>query len=252
MAGEDFTAPDWQGDFTLSEDNAKALGKYDTVQAALDSTAEKETRLRTSVQVPSDTSSDEDRTKFNEKINTYRGVPVDAIGYEIEHPELPEGMEHQGELETQIHQVAKEHDVSNKALGALAKVFTAFQIGNHNALATEAQTTIKTLSDELRQAGKDPLTILGDGDKNLGTARRAAMELSKLLNLDYVDDHQQARSKLIDDMTIPGAKGCLGNKSSIIKVMQWIWENHFAEGHTPISGSPEKKGESVFDFTDMD
>ncbi len=249
---EEFTAPEWQGDFTLSDENARALGKYDTAQAALDSTADKEARLRTSVQVPTETSSDEDRGKFNETINTYRGVPPDATGYEIEHPELPEGMTHNGDLETQIRQAAKEHHVSNKALGALSKVFTAFQIGNHNALAAEAQTTMKTLSDELKQAGKDPLTILGDGDKNLGTARRAAMELSKILLLDYVDDHQQSQSKLIDDMTIPGAKGCLGNKTSIIKVFQWIWDNHFAEGHTPPAGAPEKKGSSVFDFDDMD
>lgn len=252
MPGEEFTAPEWQGDYELSDENARALGKYDSAQAALDSVAGKEARLRTSVQVPSDDTSEEDRTKFNETINTYRGVPPNAEGYEIEHPELPEGMIHQGELETQIRQVAKENHVSNKALSALAKVFTAFQIGNHNALAQEAQTTIADLTKELKEGGKDPVKILGDGKKNLGTARRAAMELSKLLGLDYIDDHQQPRSKLIDDMTIPGAKGCLGNKPSIIKTYQWIWDNFFAEGHTPPAGAPEGSTESVFDFKDMD
>lgn len=246
---DEFTAPDWQGDFTLSDENAKALGKYDSAQAALDSAASKETQLRTSVQLPGEEASDEDRAKFNETINKHRGVPPDEAGYEIEHPELPEGMEHQMELETQIRKVAKEHHVSKTALAALAKVFTGFQVNNHLALAQEAKTTIEELTKEL---GSNAITVLGDGDKNIGTATRAAMELSKKLNLDYIDDHQQQRSKLIDDLTIPGAKGCFGNKASLIKVFQWLWENHFAEGHTAPAGAPEGSTESVFDFKDMD
>lgn len=248
---DEFVAPDWQEGFELSDENARALGKYESAQAALDSVAGKETLLRTSVRVPGDDASDEDKAKFNETINTYRGVPENPEGYEIEHPELPEGMTHQMELETKIRQVAKENHVSNKSLAALAKVFTEFQVTNHLALAQEAKTTIEELTKELKEAGKNPVTVLGD-DKNIGTARRAAMALSTLLGLDYIDDHQQQRSKLIDDLTIPGAKGCLGNKSSVIKVFQWAWENHFAEGHTPPAGAPEGSAESVFDFKDMD
>jgi len=240
------TAPEWIGEYEgFGADDVKVLSRYPTVDEALKGIANKDRMISSSIRFPDENTPEEERTKFEAKIHEYRGVPKDAKDYEIEHPELPEGMAHDAEFENQMRQVAIEEKVSKKAMSRLAKVFAEYRINQHLAYAKEAKATIDRFIEENGQERANQ--ILGytdkDGKQVTGTAKRGWMGLSKEMNFDYVDDHNEPQSKLIDSLEKINPGGVLGNDPILINIGQWLWETRYKEGDTPIGNAPEGGGE---------
>jgi hypothetical protein len=237
----------------LSDNEKQTLGtKYNTQEDAIKAIphatkkfAELDKQLKAAVHWPDEKTSDEDRAKFTAQMNKHRGVPEAPEGYEIEHPELPEGMAHDAEFENKIRAIAKERNVSQEALAALAKEFSDYRISQHNAVMAEAKSCIDALVTELGQSEAN--RILGykdtEGKQVMGTAKRGMMMLSSKAGLDYTDDHNAAQSQLIDAIERVNPSGCLGNQPALIIAGQWLWDNVFSEGHTPAGSPPEGGGE---------
>ena len=239
---------EWTNDFELSDEDRKTLSKYKSHEEALKGSAHSIRQFGKMVKVPDDESSDEDRENFNKRIATYQGVPEKPEDYKIDIPELPEGMVWSEELEKGMRQIARSKNIPQGAFADIAKHFIDYQIGQHNAILSQAKETYEKLVEKW---GKNAPVKLGD-EKNMGTCMRAAMELSKELKLDYKDEAGEAQSHLKDSLEIPGVKGCMGNNPYMLMVFDWIWENHFKEGSTHPGGASKGKTKDFFDYEDMD
>ena len=242
---ETVTAPEWVGELEGFEaGDIEVLSRYDSSDAALKGIAQKDKKISSSLRFPDDKTSDDDRAKFDAQVHEYRGVPKTDAEYEIEHPELPEGMTHNAEFENRIRVIAKEHNVSQKALAALSKEFSDTRINGHKAISDAAKTCMDNYTKEMGQSVANEVLGYKDekGEQVMGTSKRGFMGLSTELEFDYVDDHNSAQSKLIDSIERIHPTGCLGNDPVMIKIGQWLWETKYKEGTTPPAGAPEGSG----------
>lgn len=76
------------------------------------------------------------------------GLPDAPEGYEIEKPELPKGLEWNGELEAGFRQLAHEHAMTPAQVQAGAKFFAEFQARQFETVGAQLQEA----SDAMRQA----------------------------------------------------------------------------------------------------
>lgn len=244
-------APEWHSEFELSEESKKYLSKYDSADKALDSIAGKEKLLRTTLRVPGEAASEDEHNKFKEVIHKYQGVPDKPKEYEVDHPELPQGMSHNADFENKMRQIAVDNHVPKSVFKEFAKAFTEYQINEYKTVMDEAQSCIDAMVSELGQSKANE--VLGyeneKGEKVMGTAKRGWMGLSQVLDLDYVDEHNVSQSKIIDELESINPNGCLGNKPVLIKIGQWLWEKHFKEGSTA-TGKPSETGGKTEVFSD--
>lgn len=247
----------------LSDDDKKTLSsKYKTQQAAIEATvhstrkfAEYDEQIKNAVYFPDDTTSVEDKEKFNTKVAEYQGVPAEPKGYALERPEkLPEGMVWDEDMEAWFRE--KTH--AAKTPQAIAKqLFDAYcerRIGEHNAYQEVAKASEKELRDELK---KDFEVWFGDpkDKESIGTIKQTVLQLSKELGFDYKDKDGVPQSKLADCLELQRHNGCLGDMTPILKVLNFIHKTHYAEGATvsgDLAGVKTEEGKSVFEFEDMD
>ena len=117
------------------------------------------------VKMPTDTSTDEERGAFYQKL----GRPDNAEGYNL--PALPEGQDYNDELINTMRGVAFESGVSDSQFSGLVAKFTEAQGAAAEAQAAannaESETTVSELQTEWQ----------GDYEKNLEVSKRALREL---------------------------------------------------------------------------
>ena len=245
---ETYETGTWHDEFQLSDESRKYLSKYDAPEKAFESIVSREKMIGSMIKVPTDKDDEEKHTKFREIIHKYQGVPKSGEEYEVEHPDLPDGMVHNTEFENQMRQIAAETKCPKETFKALSKAFSDYQINQHLERIGEAKTTIDAMKTELGESrAKEVLGYKNEkGELVPGTAKRALMILSERAGLDYVDDHNSPQSKLLDVIEEINPSGCLGNKAALIQAGQYLWDNFFKEGSTPPAGAPSSDGDELF------
>lgn len=239
----------------LSDEDRETLSKYETHEEALKGSAHAIRQVGKAIHLPDENTSEEDRTAFDAKIAAYQGVPKDAKGYELDRTGFPEGQEYDEELETQF----REWMSGVKApKGMAAKIYAAwneFMGKRHAALQTQAKEAEAAYRKEVGDEEFDA-QIGKPGDKeNIGTVKQTLLALSAMLKMDYKDKKGDPQSHLIDCLELNRKNGALGDKIPILKVVNWMHQNFFAEGKT-FSGDLMQRGEATsedfFGYKDMD
>lgn len=135
--------------------------------AALKSYTELEGMMSSRIKLPTPESSAEEVSAFYDKI----GRPVNAEGYELTRPELPEGMTYDENFEKAVCSIAYEAGISKAQLQAIAKAYNEYQVEQFNTLTAELTKTFDEGKAALQSEWKDKY------DANLEVARRACKEL---------------------------------------------------------------------------
>lgn len=206
--------------------------------------------MTTSYRIPDelDKLSEEDRTNLTARAKRIVGVPDKADAYEI--GDLPEGIDFPDELQTQIREAALAGDVPAGGLGKVVKTYMDYL--QQADLASNEQRTA-ALNQFKKELGPKADVVLGkknaDGTIELGTAQRAAMQLSEQLGMDYKDEQGTQKSHLLDCLDATQ----LGDRIPLVKVFQHLWDTLYAEGEPVLSSGDAMLGtDSFFDYTDMD
>jgi len=247
----------------LSDDDKQTLSKYDTQQAAIEATvhstrkfAEYDEQIKSAVHFPDDTTSDEDKTKFNEKVAVYQGVPDKAENYVLARPEkLPEGMAWDEGLEKWFRDKMAATKTPQSIASQLFNDYCERMVGQHTDYQGIAKKAEKELRDEIHDDGM--LAWFGDSkDKeNIGSIRQTVLKLSELLKLDYKGEDGSPQSKLADCLELQRKNGCQGDMIPILKVLNFCHEHYFKEGASmsgELAKTKTEEGEGVFAFKDMD
>lgn len=134
---------------------------------ALQSYNELETALGSRVKLPTPESSAEEISTFYKRL----GCPENPDAYELEKPELPEGMTYDEAFEKAIRSIAYDEGLTKNQMHALHKAFNEYQVNKHNNFTAEMQRT-REEGERLLKEGWG-----ADYGKNLETAKRACQEL---------------------------------------------------------------------------
>lgn len=207
-------------------------------------------KMGKSVHWPDEKTSDEDKAKFTEKLNTYNKVPANPEGYVIDTSDLPEGVEPDENMIKWFRQNAFDAKAPQSTVTNLVAAWNKMQIENHDAVENIAKEDEKNLRKEW---GDEFDVKIGkpDSDK-IGTVKMGLLQLSTILGLNYKDDAGNPQSHLIDCLEMNRKDGMLGDKIPIIKVFDWVYQNCFAEGKTFFSegGGPKKDDMTTDGFWD--
>ena len=239
----------------LSDEDRTTLAKYKTHEDALKGSANAIRQVGKSVRFPDDTTSEEDRAKFDTKVAEYQGVPAKPDDYMLERPKkLPEGMTWDEDMEAwfreKIHAAKTPQDIAKQLFDA----YCERMIEGHNVYQAVAKASEKELRDELKN---DFEVWFGNpkDKESIGTIKQTVLWLSDKLGLDYKGEDDSPQSKLADCLELKRHNGCLGDMTPILKVLNFVYTNHVAEASTvssDLSGIKTEKGGNLFDFEDMD
>jgi hypothetical protein len=235
----------WLDDYeAITAEDRKALQKYKTPEEALLGGVNAMRLIGKSVRLPDEKTSPQERAKFDQQIATYMGVPNQANDYKFERPTLPAGLPYDEDSEKWFRDTAHKAKLPQGAATALYNAWNERQIAAHQARFQEMQKAEEQLKREWAAEWEVKLGVPGDS-KRIGTVKQAIMQISQNLGLDYNDEQGNPQSRLIDDLEFNRPAGCLGDKTTILKVFDWIYENCFAEGKTP-PGAPVPGREGAF------
>jgi len=161
------------------------------------------------VKMPTPESSADEVSAFYDKI----GRPVNAEGYELARPELPEGMTYDENFEKAMCGVAYEAGIPKAAMQAIVKAYNEFQVEQYNTVTAELTKTFDEVQNTLKADWKDKY------DANLEVARRACKELggddfvallesNKLGNNPvFIKTFHNIGLKILNDTLIQGTQG---------------------------------------------
>lgn len=222
----------------LSEDDRKLFSRYPSQEKAMTGAAETMRKVGKSVHWPDDKTSDEDRTKFNDKVAEYQDVPTKPEDYKIDRSGIPEGVAYDEEIEKNFRQWAHASKAPQSVVNEMVVNYNKMMLGRHEAMETVAKEDEEVYRKEL---GKDADIKLGkaDDDESIGTIKEGLLQLSAKLKLDYKDDKDNLRSRLIDDLELNRKNGQIGNKISLIKAFDYLLNIAYTEG-TTVLGEPAK------------
>lgn len=244
----------WLDTHELSDEDRETHSKYETVSEALKGGANAIRQVGKSVRFPDDTTSDEDKVKFDTKVAEYQKVPKEAKGYVLERPkELPEGMAWDDDMEKWFRGTIHASKTPQVVAERLFKAYCERRIAEHNVYQEVAKTSEKELRDELKN---DFDAWFGDpkDKESIGTIKQTVLWLSEKLGMDYKGKDDSPQSKLADCLELKRHNGCLGDMTPILKVLNLVHNLCVAEGSTlsgDLAGVKDEKGKSIFDFDDM-
>ena len=233
----------------LGDENKQLFAKYKTEADFHNGAANAIRMIGKSVRFPDEKTSEEDRAAFDAKVRTYQGVPEKAEDYEFDRSAIPEGIEYDEEMETSFRQWAIDNKVPKASAAALHQMYTKAMLGRHETMAKAA----KEGEDALRKKwGEDYDKKIGkEGDKNVGTIKAGLIQLSKMLKMDYKDGEGNPQSHLIDDLEFIRPNGAIGDKTNLVKAIDYLIDYRFAEGRThqgePVGHGVKVSGEALSD-----
>lgn len=113
------------------------------------------------------------------------GIPADADKYEIEKPELPQGMEWDDDLESKAKTLAHEHGVPAAALNAFVGLFAEKQAGDFSKYAEELSAAEQDLTATLQKDWGPEYARKLDGAKRAANfiGEKAGLDQTALYNV---------------------------------------------------------------------
>lgn len=254
---EETTEESWLDAHDLSDEDRETLSKYETHEEALKGSANAIRQVGKSVRFPDEETSDEDKTKFNERIAAYQGVPDKPENYKLERPkELPEGMVWDEGMEQWFREKTFNAKTPQSIAQQMFNDYCEMKVSQFNAY----QKVAKGAEEELRkELGNDFEVWFGNpkDKESIGTIKQTVNALSKALDLDYGKDAQGVpQSKLADCLELERKNGCLGDMVPILKVLNFVHTHFFAEGASVsgdfVSVKDQAAGDDFWKFKDMD
>ena len=180
---------------------------WENADSVLKSYSELEKSTGSKIKLPTPESSKEEISAFYDKI----GRPVNAEGYELARPDLPEGMTYDEGFEKAITAIAYEEGISKQQLQVLSKAFNEYQVNEFTNFSSELQRTQEEGERSLKEEWGAKY------DENLEVAKRACKELgsdefTQLLveskignNPVFIKTFRDIGLKIMDDTLIRGA-----------------------------------------------
>ena len=224
----------------LSDEDKKLFSRYKSRDDALTGAAETMRKVGKSVHWPDDKTSDKDRATFDAKVHDYQGVPKTPKDYKIDRSGIPDNIEYDEEMEANFREWAHASKAPQSVVEKFVAGYSATMLGRHKAVEDVAKAAEEEL---MKEWGADFDVKLGkkDDDESIGVIKERLLQLSAELKLDYKDDKENPRSRLVDELEFLGKNGALGNRVAVIKALDNLLEFKYAEGTTVI-GSPVNKG----------
>lgn len=249
------TEGSWLDNHELSDEDRETHSKYETLEEALKGGANAIRQVGKSVRFPDDTTSDEDREKFDARVAEYQDVKEKPDDYKLERPpKLPEGMGWDEDLEAWFREKIHATKTPQRIAQQLFNDYCERMISDHKAYEAVAKTSEKELREEL--GDKKFKAWFGDpkDKESVGSIKQTVLWLSDKLKLDYKGEDDSPQSKLADCLELKRHNGCLGDMTAILKVLNFVYEQHVKEGSSVSGDLNTKTGKikSVLDFEDMD
>jgi hypothetical protein len=227
----------------LSDDDKQLLSRYPNEEKAWSGLTETARKVGKSVHWPDDNTSEEDRQKFNERLNEFQGVPKTPEEYEFDRSIVPERIAYDEEMEKNFRQWM--HD--SKAPKSLAKQiyenYCKTMLQRHEQIENQAKENEQYLRGKM---GDDFDKKIGDGKERVGTIKEGLIRLSKDLGMDYKDEQGNLQSRLIDDLEMVGKNGAAGDKPNLILALDNLLSYRYKEATTHLGETQgEKKTDQV-------
>lgn len=190
----------------FSAEGKDRLERFEKPEDAAISYLELESSMGGKVKIPAEDAPEEEWTAYYDKIR-----PESAEKYEVERPEMPEGLPYDEELEKSIKALAHKAGLSKKQLAAMAKGYNDYVIGIFNTRIDET----KRLNEE-RWANLKIKWGERQTTENIELAKRAfneiaPEELKKIMNPEDVEQdpilvqmYANIWRKTLDDTLIKG------------------------------------------------
>lgn len=236
--------PEWTDEYGLSDEDKSTLSKYDTPELALEGGANA-IRLSGSPDrvikgletIDLDKLDDSQRDALNRSIARINDVPDNPMGYDIAKPDLmPEGVQYDDGLEGWLREQAHKRGWSKASVNEFVQEWNKRQFETHekNERAIE-----QVERDLIREMGERRFTAAfgKSGDPNMiGNVKRCLITASRELGLDYKDENGFPQSRLLDELEMKRKDGRIGDRASVLKFVNWVWDKYMAEGGTGVGG----------------
>jgi hypothetical protein len=236
--------PEWTQEYGLSEDDKSTLSKYDTPESALEGGANA-IRLSGSPDriikgldtLDMDKLDDSQRQALSRNIARINGVPDSPVGYDIARPDMmPDGMQYDYGLENWLRDQAHKRGWSNASVNEFVQEWNKRQFEAHEKIERAAEQVERDMMQEMGQ-GRFTAAFGKNGDPNMiGNVKRCLMTASRELGLDYKDENGFPQSRLLDELEMKRKDGRIGDRASVLKFVNWVWDKYMAEGGTGSGG----------------
>lgn len=163
--GEDAGAPNWR-DAVAEPDMRKIAERFNTVGDAMKAISDFRKRESTSIRVPGDDASDDDKAKFHKAM----GVPESAEGYEFVMPENHEATDGDQAFQTVMADVFLKEAITINQAKALNVAWNELQTQGQAALNRNDKDYADKQDTELREEWRD------DYERNMVAVSRAAKQ----------------------------------------------------------------------------
>ncbi len=177
-AGAD-TGEHWSGEYELGEGVGAQLGKFKSVEDALNGYGNLEKLQGRSISLPKDDASDEDKAKRMSEIYAKLGRPEKAEGYAIEKPvDMPEGLQWSDEAAAAVKTMAHDIGLSQPQMNALV----AFDIERQKGWVEKHKAAQAELADKQNDEAASAIATLkakwGESkyEENKAGAEKACMK----------------------------------------------------------------------------
>ncbi len=161
---------------------------------------------------------------------------------------MPETVVYDNELDTAIRQGLAEVKAPKNIANKCFEIYCDIMNKRHEAIDKQSKEAEENLRKELGEEAFE--RIIGTEEKP-GQIKNWLVQLSKDLQMDYVDEDGKMQSLLIDDLEMVGEKGVYGDKPNLIKALHNLLKYRYEEGTTHLGkepvGVPKKSKETFSD-----
>lgn len=224
--------------------------RYDSEGAMAKAGYEARSKLGSSFRLPDDlkTLSEDQKGELSSRMKTLKTVPENAEGYEVNRPDMPDGLTYDESFESSVREFAHQRGWENKEVQEIMDFLNSGVVAAHTRLEQgQAKASSAAEQDYKALCGADYKAKM-QGISNL------LSQATDAIGLRYTDDKGESRSKLNDCLdAIQVGKGDdatmeirqIGNKVPVMQLLSWIHETFLQEGE-PITGGEQGGGESGF------
>ncbi len=244
-------------DITSNTDVSEFAKRYDSPGAMAKAGYEARSKLGSSFRLPDDlkTLSEDQKGELSSRMKTLKTVPENAEGYEINRPDMPDGLEYDEKLESSVREFAHQRGMEGKEVQDIMDFLNAGTVAAHTRLTQgQAKASSESERDYKALCGADYKAKM-QGISNL------LSQATDAIGLRYTDDKGESRSKLNDcldaiqvgkgdDATIKISQ--IGNKVPVMQLLSWIHETFLQEGEPITGGEQGGGGSDFFDYKTED
>ncbi len=244
-------------DITSNADVLAFAQRYESPAAMAKAGYESRSKLGNSFRLPDDlkTLSEDQKGELSSRMKTLKTVPENAEGYEVTHPDMPDGLTYDEKFESSIREFAHQRGWENKEVQEIMDFMNSGVVAAHTRLEQgQAKASSEAERDYKALCGADYKA------KMLGISNLLS-QATDAIGLRYTDDKGESRSKLNDcldaiqvgkgdDATIKISQ--IGNKVPVMQLLSWIHETFLQEGEPITGGEQGGGGVDFFDYKTED